>query len=122
MLRERFYGSVRIISIERDKLLARLREIAEKIRAEYPEEAEVRVFGSIARGDQTGTSDVDVLIVLRGGQCGQPLEQIRAFYRYFDLPVGVDLLVYTEDQVADRLQRGDAFMTGAWEQSLRLDN
>jgi len=58
--------------------------------------------------------------VLQGGKRGEPLEQLRAFYRYFDLPVGVDLLIYAEDQIAERLRQGDAFVTRAWEQSLRL--
>ena len=63
MLRERSSGSVKIISLDRDELLARLATIATRIRARHPEVREVRLFGSLARGDQTGTSDADLLIV-----------------------------------------------------------
>jgi predicted nucleotidyltransferase len=120
MLRQRSSGSVKIISINRDELLAALSAIARQICAEHPEVKSVRVFGSIARGDQVGTSDVDVIIVLRGSEQGELLQQVRLFYPYFDLPIGVDVLVYTEEQIARRLQAGDAFMTRLWEESRAL--
>lgn len=120
MLRQSLSGSVKIISLNRDELLAVLRAIAGQLCAEQPEVESVRLFGSTARGDQVGTSDVDVLIVLRGGGQIDPLQQIRRFYPYFDLPVGVDLLVYTEEEVARRLQDGDAFVTRMWEESVAL--
>jgi predicted nucleotidyltransferase len=122
MLREKFSDSVRIISVERDKLLARLNVIAGQIRATHPEVVEVRAFGSVARGDQTGTSDVDVMIVLQAGERGDPLERMRTFYNYFDLPVGVDLLVYAQDQVTSRLLAADEFMMRAWKDGLVLSS
>ncbi len=120
MLRQTSSGSVKIISLDRDELLSRLREIARQIRAEHPEVTEIRVFGSIARGDHVGTSDVDVLIVLQDGECGDPIEQIRSFYPYFDLPVGVDLLVLTRDQLKHRLETGQAFTERMWQESQAL--
>jgi len=121
MRQESFSGSVRIISVRRDEVLARLREVAGQIRAAQPEVKEIRVFGSIARGDQTGLSDVDVLVVLWGHDGDDPLERIRAFYPYFDLPIGVDLLVYTEEEITRRLREGDVFMQRLWAESVRLD-
>jgi len=120
MRRQRSSGSVQIISIDRDELLARLSAIAGQICTAHPDVRSVRVFGSIARGDQVGTSDVDVLIVLHGSEQKSALERIRRFYPYFDLPIGVDVLVYTEDEIARRLQAGDAFVTRAWEESRPL--
>ncbi|HXK42650.1 MAG TPA: hypothetical protein PKV82_07465, partial [Anaerolineae bacterium] len=49
-----------------------------------------------------------------------PLEQIRGFYPYFDLPLGVDILVYTREQLTRRLQSGDAFACKMWQDSLVL--
>jgi predicted nucleotidyltransferase len=121
MRQESFSDSVRIISVRRDEVIARLREVAGQIRSARPEVKEVRIFGSIARGDQTGLSDADVLIVLRGHNGDDPLERIRAFYPYFDLPIGVDLLVYHEGEIARRLQEGDGFMHQVWAESVRLD-
>ena len=62
-------STVRIISLDREALLAQLRAIAAQIRRECDVE-DVRVFGSLARGDATGTSDVDVLI-----SCDIPLKR-----------------------------------------------
>ena len=120
MLREISYGSVKIISLDRDELLARLRDIARQIRADHPQVKTVRLFGSTARGDQVGTSDADVLIVLAAEESRGLLERIRAFYPYFDLPIAVDLLVYTEIEIAQRLRAGDPFMNKVWQESVAL--
>ncbi|MBI4322075.1 MAG: nucleotidyltransferase domain-containing protein [Chloroflexi bacterium] len=119
MLRVRSCGSVKIISIDRAELMARLRQIASRVCADHREASSVRMFGSIARGDHVGTSDVDVLIVLRGAESCDELEQTRLFYPYFDLPIGVDLLVCTEDQVARRLQE-DPALRRLWQESIVL--
>ena len=90
MLRVRSFDSVKVISLERDKLLTRLEQIARKIITERREVKEVRLFGPLARGDQVGTSDVDILIILESDLVYSPLEQVRDYYPYFDLPIGVD--------------------------------
>lgn len=120
MPRTRSSASVKIISIDRDELLAKLKTIAAHLSAEHPEVSSVRVFGSLARGDQVGTSDVDVLVVLRGEAQADPWELIRRFQPYFDLPLGVDLLVFSEEQIAHRLQAGDPFMSRIWRESWPL--
>lgn len=122
MLHQRLSDSVKIISIDRQELMKALTRIAGKIRTDHPEVDSVRLFGSIARGDAVGTSDVDVLIVL-GPQAPEQelLDWIHQFYSYFDLPLGVDLLVYPEAELTRRLQTGDAFLNRIWAESLRLD-
>jgi predicted nucleotidyltransferase len=120
MLQHRSFDSVEIMSIDRNKVLDALRGVARQIRALHPEVLDVRVFGSLARGDQVGTSDVDVLIVLEDGEPGDPIEQARRFYPYFDLPVGVDLLVMTRERWARRLQDGDVFAERIGRESIAL--
>ncbi len=120
MLQQTSYDSVRIISLDRDELLSRLQLIAQRIRAEHPEVADVRVFGSIARGDHVGTSDVDVLIVLHEYDGRDPIERVRTFYRYFDLPIDVDILVFTREQLKRRLKEGDAPLESLWQHSQTL--
>ena len=120
MLQLRSSDSVKTIYLERDEVLSALSAVAAKIREERPEVVSVRLFGSIARGDQVGTSDADVLIVLRAGTQGNPVDWIRTYYGYFRLPVPVDLLVYNEDQVAGRLNAGDLQFTRLWTESLDL--
>ena len=119
MLRERSFGSVKIISSDRDELLTRLSSIARRIRVRHPEVREVRLFGSLARGDQTGTSDADLLIVLRPGQeLADPLELTRKYLRYFDLPIGVDLLIVSQEEIIRRRQAGDRFLDRLLNESL----
>jgi len=101
-------------------VLAQLSKVAGRIYADHPEVKSVLVFGSIARGDHAGTSDVDVLIVLRDDEAGEMIGWLRRFYPYFDLPIAVDVLVYTEGEIGRRLKAGDEFMCRVWEESRAL--
>ena len=120
MLRQTSSGSVRIISLDRNELLNRLEQIARRIVAERPDVVDVRLFGSLARGDQVGTSDADVLVVVCGDAPVDPIAGARALYPYFDLPIGVDLWVVGERELARRLRAQDAFATHAWKESCTL--
>ncbi|MDZ4158623.1 MAG: nucleotidyltransferase domain-containing protein [Anaerolineaceae bacterium] len=119
MLRQKSSGSVKIISIDRDQALARLRQIAARL-CLLPEVAEVRLFGSLARGDQTGTSDADILVVLQSESKPDYTERVRSYSRYFDLPIGVDLLLLTQAEITCRLQENEAWMQRVWQESLPL--
>lgn len=89
--------------------MTRLRTIASRIRNEYSQVEQVRVFGSLARGDATGTSGVDVLILLRDSTEADPLQRIRALLPYFDLERGTDLLVFTRAALEEQLAAHNAF-------------
>jgi predicted nucleotidyltransferase len=112
--------SVKFISLNRDSLLSELRRIVGTIRAEHPEVAEVRLFGSLARGDYTGTSDVDVLILLDHTSEDDPLQRILTFIPYFDLGRCVDVLVYSRPELEGRLAEKDRFMQRIWSESMPL--
>ncbi len=112
--------SVKIISLHRDDLLGQLRAAAARIQAEHREVAEVRLFGSVARGDQTGTSDADVLIVLDHTTEFDPHRRILTFLDYFDLERGTDLLVFTRSEIEKRLAENDHFMMQIWKESVPL--
>ena len=112
--------SVRIISLDRDSLMERLCEISRRLRAEHPEVADVRVFGSLARGDYTGTSDVDILIVLDRQTESDPVRRILIFLPYFDLGRGADLLIYTQEEIRRRLSQEDHFLCRIWHDSISL--
>ncbi len=120
MLRQKSFGSVRLIWIDRDELLASLRSTAARIRLERPEVKEVRLFGSLARNDQSGESDADLLIVVRGAAQADPLDCIRQYYRFFSLPVSVDLLVYDQEQLDLEVQSGNAFLGKILSESVLL--
>ena len=120
MLQLKSSDSVTTIYLDRTEVLAALRDAAARIRKEHPEVSSVRLFGSVARGDHVGTSDADILIVVRAGEPGDPLAWIRAFYGYFRLAVPVDILVYSEDQIARRMQSADPQFARLWKESLEL--
>ncbi len=113
-------SSVKIISLDRDQLLAHLRQIATRLHAEHPEVMEIRLFGSLARDDQTGTSDVDILIVLHHSADPDVHRRIRMYLPYFDLTRGTDLLVYTRAELTRRLSEGDRFLHQVWQESMPL--
>ena len=86
-------GSVRIFSLDRAKLLDRLRVAAEQLAAAHPEVEEVWLFGSLARGDARPGSDADVLVILT--ESALPFHERSPRYRLASCGIGVDLLLYT---------------------------
>ena len=120
MLREISSDSVKILSIQRAELLMALEGISQQVRRAHPEVKQIRLFGSVARGDQVGTSDVDILVLLHGSGPVDPLKAALDYLPYFALPVGVDLLVVGEAQVEKRLAQADPFMQRIWGESLEL--
>ncbi|MBO9326805.1 MAG: nucleotidyltransferase domain-containing protein [Roseiflexus sp.] len=112
-------STVRIISLDREALLARLRAIAAQIRRECDVE-DIRVFGSLARGDATGTSDVDVLIIVRHSTEADMVRRILSFLPYFDLDRGTDLLVYIRAEPEQQLAAQNPFLHRIWRESLPL--
>ena len=120
MLREISSGSVKILSIQRDELLRALEGISQQIQRAHREVKEIWLFGSVARGDQVGTSDVDILIVVYGAGPADRLNAALDFASYFALPVGVDLLVMGEMQVEKRLTEGDPFVRRIYQEGRPL--
>lgn len=62
------------------------------------------LFGSYARGDAGPDSDLDLLVVERGpfDQDKTRRSEIRRLRRaLWDFPIPMDILVYTEDEVAE---------------------
>lgn len=109
MLVKRSLPSARISSVDRDELHGRLKAIAARIRRENPEVADVRLFGSFAREDFTGRSDVDVLIVLTESSEDMLVRTLR-FRKYFELELPVDVLVLTESEIQEALRQNNAFL------------
>ena len=61
---------------------------------------EVRLFGSLARGDAHPGSDADLFVVLRDG-AGGFLDRIPALARHFSgVGIGCDIIAYTETERA----------------------
>lgn len=119
MLVEKSLGSVRIISIDREALFHRLDEIAASMRKDFADIVQIVVFGSLARGDATGRSDLDVLVVLSGSE-QDPLRRILAFRKYFDLRIPVDILVYTKKELEEAVEAGNLFVLRMLKEGVKL--
>ncbi len=106
MRQRRFCDGVEIFSVDARALRQHLEEIATRIRREHPKVQTVLLFGSFARGDFTPHSDVDVAILL--SRNGEPfLARADVFMDYFaDLPLDVNLLVYTREEIDRMLLEG----------------
>ncbi|MBC7253360.1 MAG: nucleotidyltransferase domain-containing protein [Actinobacteria bacterium] len=85
------------IWLDRDSAIGELRSAA-RLKDSCPEVKEVRLVGSLARGDHTGTSDADVLVVLRESRLN-PVERLRRYIPFFDSGLGVDILPFTEEEL-----------------------
>lgn len=112
--------NVRVFRLDREGVLARLRERARAVLERRPDVLEVRLFGSMARGDPRPGSDADLFVVLRDG--APPfLERVAALSREFGgVGIGCDLIAYTESEARALARRGDAFARTVFEEGLIL--
>jgi predicted nucleotidyltransferase len=102
---------------------ALLRQLAAEIREEIPE-AEVRLFGSHARGVAGPDSDIDLLITVSDDWLSQHnrfevLDRLR--WRLSQPHRPVDLLLFSRSQVEQRQHLRSSVVHQAYTQGLRLD-
>jgi predicted nucleotidyltransferase len=91
---------VKAISLDREGVIRRLKEIAEEASRVFPAIVEVRLFGSLAKGEETGISDADLLIVTEGEK-ENPVERMKPYFSFFSdrLDIGIDMIVATKQEV-----------------------
>lgn len=96
MRQVRSSGSVKAISLNRDEVLRKLKNVAEEASRAFSEILEIRLFGSLARGEETGLSDADIFVLVQGGE-GNPLERMKPYFNFFleRLEIGIDMIVAT---------------------------
>lgn len=75
-------GSVKAIFLNRDEVIKKLCEISSEASIMFPEIEEIKLFGSLVKGDETGLSDVDIFILIKNGQ-GDPIERMRPYFSFF---------------------------------------
>jgi predicted nucleotidyltransferase len=59
---------------------------------------DIILFGSLAKGDFTGLSDLDIAIILKNSDLNF-IERIKKYIKYFDIEIPVDIFVYTISEV-----------------------
>jgi len=69
----------------------------------------VILFGSYAHGNATSDSDADLLVVLETDQ--RPLRQAAGISSALEHRFPLDILVKTPEELAERLEEGDSFIS-----------
>ncbi|MDW3229998.1 MAG: nucleotidyltransferase domain-containing protein [Acidobacteriota bacterium] len=66
----------------------------------FPEIKEIRLFGSLARKEETGLSDVDIFIVAET-EIKNPVEKIKPYFYFFSkrLKMSLDLIVAQPEEL-----------------------
>jgi hypothetical protein len=101
--------NVRVFRLDRDGVVARLRARAHALLDTDPEVVEVRLFGSLARGDAGPGSDADLFIVVRSS-AAPFLDRIPPLAAHFSgAGIGCDVIVYTEAERDALLAGGGPF-------------
>jgi predicted nucleotidyltransferase len=112
-------GSVKLISIDKEELFRALNETAIKIKEENSELIDIRLFGSIAKKEDTGKSDADIIIIVSDSS-EDIFHRSLKFRRYFDIQVPVDVLVYTKPEIEQMLKEGNYFIKDILNKSISL--
>ena len=86
-------GSAKATWLDREKAIEVLKGLAAEAGAAFPEIREIRLFGSVAKGEQTGTSDIDIFIITESPE-KNPIERMRPYYQFFSerLDVALDVM------------------------------
>jgi hypothetical protein len=112
--------NVRVFRLDHAGVVARLKERALGLLERRPDVVEVRLFGSLARGDAHPGSDADLFVVMRDG-AGPFLDRLPDLGRDFDgVGVGCDVIAYTESETEAARARGDAFIRTVFDEGLPL--
>jgi len=77
-----------------------IQESLRRLREAAPDATRIILFGSAARGETTEDSDIDLLIVLPSAE-SRLRETVRLRKAVWDVPAPFDIIVVTEDDVAD---------------------
>jgi predicted nucleotidyltransferase len=112
--------NVRVFRFDQPGVTFRLRQRASAVLARRLDVVEIRLFGSLARGDAQPGSDADLFVIVRDG--AQPfLERLAELAREFDsLGVGCDVIAFTESEARALRARGDAFSRAVFREGVSL--
>lgn len=102
-----FFGSRSMDSANRNLIGDIVRRIVQTAQPE-----KIILFGSRARGDSQSNSDFDVLVIQESNEPSYRRDA-PLYVALADLPVEVDVLVYTPEEVAECAQVPQAFVTTA---------
>ena len=97
-MRKRLLSMQKTRFLDKNKTVLSLKRIAEKIRSSQPDVKKIVLFGSLTRGNYTGSSDADILILLEKSE-KRFLDRIPEFLLLFaDAPIATDVFPYTTEE------------------------
>jgi predicted nucleotidyltransferase len=97
-----------------------LPRIAERLRHQYGAE-KVIVYGSVARGEATIHSDIDLLVVAASTEKGyQRMATVKALIRDLSRGLPISPIVLTPEELSQRLNDGDPFVQEIVESGVEL--
>jgi predicted nucleotidyltransferase len=85
-----------------------LRDLAGRIGAARPEVLEIRLFGSLARGERNPWADADWLVILDDSDL--PYRDRSPLYKPLGSPVPMDITACTRAEVERELAAGNRFL------------
>lgn len=114
---ERYRGrEVRVFALDSGAAVRRLEECAHRLLAERPEVMEVRLFGSLARGEAGPASDADLFIVVADD--ADPGFDPWRWFR--GAGIGCDFFVRTAAEAAELERSGSRFADAVYGEGLVL--
>ena len=91
-------NSVRVFRLDRDGIVAALRQRAEHLVAERGDILEIRLFGSLASGSAKPGSDADLWILLEPTAVPFLDRSANLARRFSGLGIGCEVMAYTEEE------------------------
>ena len=93
-------GSVKAIWLDRDGILRKLYDLSRETLAVFPEIMEVRLFGSLAKKEETGLSDIDIFLLIESEE-ENPIERMKPYFSFFcdKLDIAVDMITATKSEM-----------------------
>ena len=97
---EESLSSVKIFWLEQEKLIRKLKEVAQKIGDSDKNVVKIILFGSIAERRGVPGSDADIVVLLKKDPKPFPfIERIPEWLKKFDIGFPVDVFPYTIDEI-----------------------
>ncbi len=84
-------GSVKAFYLDSERLLKKIKDISEEAPTALPDIKEIRLFGSLAKGDETGFSDVDIFVLIEDNKLN-PIERMKPYFNFFSDRPGYPLM------------------------------
>ena len=98
MLQIESSGSVKALFVDKDKLIEKVKSISEDLKAKFNYVKKIVLFGSLAKGKQRSTRDVDLIVIVSELDKDNFWDIYGELYNFIaeKIDMGIDLLIMTE--------------------------